>query len=294
MDSPDYELLDAGHGRKLERFGGFVFNRPCSQAIWKPGLPAAAWENADATLVREGDTRWVFRNPLPASWTTTVDGLGFELSTTDFGHVGIFPEHARAWRWTSACIKKAIPVRGAAPSVLNLFAYSGGASLAAARAGAQVCHLDASKKMVEWARRNAALNRLETAPIRWIVDDATGFLQREIRRGRRYDGIILDPPSFGRGAKMELFKIDTDLEALLALCRQALSDNPLFLFLSCHTPGYTPTVLSHLVSQTASGLPGTVESGEMLLAGKPGVLPVPSGAWCGWRSAETGNAPLAE
>jgi 23S rRNA (cytosine1962-C5)-methyltransferase len=294
MDAHDYELLDAGHGRKLERFGGFVFDRPCSQAVWKPTLPPAAWEKADAMLVREEDPRWIFRKPLPASWTVTIDGLSFELSTTDFGHVGVFPEHLRAWRWTSACIARAKAARGTAPTVLNLFAYSGGATLAAARAGAAACHLDASKKMVEWARRNAALNRLDNAPVRWIVDDAIGFLQREARRGRRYDGIILDPPSFGRGTKMELFKIDTALENLLDLCRQVLSEQPLFLFLSCHTPGYTPTVLSHLVTQTMAGVDGTADSGEMLLAGKPGVMPVPSGAWCGWRSAETGRGPLAE
>lgn len=286
MSDRSYELLDAGHGRKLERFGGFVFNRPCSQAVWRPQLPASVWEQADALLNREEDARWSFRRPVPPTWTAEVDGLKFELSTTDFGHVGVFPEHRYAWKWLAERIAAARKTPAAvAPTVLNLFAYSGGATLAAARAGAQVCHLDASKKMVEWARRNASLNNLAEAPVRWIVDDAVKFLQREQRRGRQYDGIILDPPSFGRGSNMELFKIDTHLESLLELCRASLSPHPLFLFLSCHTPGYTPTVLSHLVSQAMAGIPGgRIDSGEMLLAGGPATLPVPSGAYAAWRA----------
>jgi 23S rRNA (cytosine1962-C5)-methyltransferase len=289
----EYRLLDAGNGRKLEQFGPALLDRPCAQAVWRPCLAPAAWARADASFTRDEGKRWQFHRPLPESWQVSVDGLLFEVQPTDFGHVGVFPEHVHAWRWMGDLQRRLGPGREPL-SVLNLFAYSGGATLAAARLGFRVCHLDAAHKMVTWARRNAELNGLSEAPVRWIVDDVQKFLKREQRRGAAYDGIILDPPSFGRGAKMELFKIDTDLEALLALCRQALSDNPLFLFLSCHTPGYTPTVLSHLVTQTAGGLPGTVDCGEMLLSGKPGILPVPSGAWCGWRSAETGSAPLAE
>jgi 23S rRNA (cytosine1962-C5)-methyltransferase len=234
-------------------------------------------------LHRENDARWECRHPLPESWKVMIDGLVFELSTTDFGHVGVFPEHSHAWSWMEKVIAPAV-VAGRQPSVLNLFAYSGGASLAAARAGASVCHLDASKKMAAWARRNASLNGLEEAPIRWITDDALGFMQREERRGRRYDGIILDPPSFGRGTRMELFKIDTHLETLLDQCRALMSETPLFFFLSCHTPGYTPTVLSHLVSQTMEGCKGFLAAQEMLLAGNEGIRAIPSGACCGWRA----------
>jgi 23S rRNA (cytosine1962-C5)-methyltransferase len=167
--------------------------------------------------------------------------------------------------------------------VLNLFAYSGGASLAAARAGAEVCHLDASRKMVTWARRNAELNGLVDAPIRWIVDDVRRFLKREQRRGRRYDGIILDPPSFGRGKRQEVFKIDDHLGELLDQCREVLSSSPRFVFLSCHTPGYTPLVLTHLLEQMQQGCPGDTESGEMILPGVGGVRPVPSGSYAVWR-----------
>ena len=169
-----------------------------------------------------------------------------------------------------------------APSILNLFAYSGGATLAAAKAGAQVCHLDASKGMVAWARENALLNGLEGASIRWMIDDVSKFLMREIRRGNRYDGIILDPPSFGRGSKGELFKIEEDILNLLSQCRRLLSDTPLFVLFSCHTPGFTPIAMQHLLCQMTHGLPGKVTEGEMLLTGSEKTLSVPSGTFARW------------
>lgn len=278
-----YELLDSGNGRKLERFGAFVLDRPCSQAVWQPNLPASRWQQADGKLLREGekDTQWQFRSKIPTTWNADVVGLKFELSTTDFGHVGIFPEHQFAWKWMQQCLTESGNPKE--KNVLNLFAYSGGATLAAAKTGASVCHLDASPKMVDWARRNATLNGMGEAPIRWIVDDAIKFLQREIRRGRRYDGIILDPPSYGRGSKKEVFKIDDHLRPLLELCCEILTDKPLFLFLSCHTPGYTPTVLTHIVSQILGRKDGIFEAGEMLLPGENGVFAIPNGAYCGWK-----------
>ena len=275
MEESHYELLDSGAGRKLERFGKVVLSRPCSQAVWHPQLPSSVWRQADATFDREDGNRWHNRSALPAQWMIEVDGILFQLSGTDFGHLGIFPEQRAQWRWIrSACAASRTPTR-----VLNLFAYSGGSTLAAALGGAEVCHLDASRGMVQWARENAARNGLAEHPIRWIVDDAHKFLCREERRGRHYDAIILDPPTFGRGQNNEMYKIEKDLPETLRLCRNLLSEHPLFVLLSAHTPGYTPIVLQHVLGQAVEGLGGELESGEMLLTGAPSVLPVPSGVY---------------
>lgn len=274
-----YELLDSGNGAKLERFGEIVLARPCAQAVWQPQRPAR-WKSADATFDREDGNRWHGRNRLPQEWVIDVDGTRFRLSGTDFGHLGIFPEQRAQWTW----IRETVAAAGRPVRVLNLFAYSGGSTLAAARGGAEVCHLDASKGMVQWARANAALNGLESHPIRWIVDDAHKFLNREIRRGRRYDGIILDPPTYGRGGNGETYKIERDLTETLRLCRALLSDAPRFLLLSAHTPGHTPVVLSNVLTQALRGLGGAVSAGEMLLTGAPDVFPLPSGAYARWQA----------
>ncbi len=279
------ELLDSGFGRKLERFGDIVLARPCSQAVWKPRLPRSDWDRADASFDREDGQQWHNRSALPEYWDVSVDGQRFRLAGTDFGHLGIFPEQRAQWRWIRERIAAAAPVRrnadSPAPSVslLNLFAYSGGSTVAAALAGASVCHLDASKGMVDWAHENARINGLADHPIRWIPEDAHKFLAREIRRGRRYDAIVLDPPTFGRGRDGEMYKIERDLPETLRLCRELLSDRPLFLLLSAHTPGLTPIALGNLLSQALDGLRPRVESGEMLLTGGPDVLPLPSGAF---------------
>ena len=274
-----YALLDAGNGRKLEQFGHFLLDRPCAQAVWKPCLPEAQWQAAHAFFTREQGARWRFRQKMPESWTCEIAGIDFLLQTTDFGHVGVFPEHELAWRKAQ---ELCVPSGAEKFSVLNLFAYSGGATLALAKAGCEVCHLDASKKMVDWARKNADLNSLGDAPIRWIIDDVQKFLKREIRRQRFYDGIILDPPSFGRGSNQELFQIDSHMLDLLDLCRQVLAAQARFLFLSCHTPGYTPMVLTNLLSQV---LPkGKIVAGELALpASRPDVMSVPSGTWALWK-----------
>ena len=237
----DYELLDSGDGRKLERFGAYTLARPCSQALWRPSLPAAEWARADASFDREDGNRWHNRAGIPKSWEIETAGIRFKLGGTDFGHLGIFPEQRAQWRWIRETVAAA-KASGRAPSLLNLFAYSGGSTLAAALGGAEVCHLDASKGMVEWARENAKLNGLAASPVRWIVDDAHKFMQREIRRGRRYDAIVLDPPSFGRGAGGEMYKIERDLKTTLALVKELLSDAPLFVLFSSHTPGLSPVV----------------------------------------------------
>jgi 23S rRNA (cytosine1962-C5)-methyltransferase len=267
-----YALIDSGNEQKLERFGDYTLVRPCSQAVWKPAKEKRLWEQADAVFSREPANKWKMVRKLPASWVVEWGGVKFKIAPTDFGHLGVFPEHALLWKWMAGKISKGT-------KVLNLFAYSGGATLAAALAGAEVCHLDASKTIVAWARENAALNELEKAPIRWIVDDVLKFLKREIRRGVRYEGIILDPPTFGRGNQGEVFKIERDLTPILEMCRELLSAHPKFLILSSHTPGYTPLVMHHLMTQAMAGLKGTIEAGEMVI---PGPLELPSGTYARW------------
>ena len=268
----DYELLDSGDGRKLERFGRYVLARPCSQAMWRPTLPQSEWRRADATFDREDGNNWHGRANLPKEWQIETAGIRFKLGGTDFGHLGIFPEQRAEWRW----IREKVESRF---RVLNLFAYSGGSTMAAALGGAEVCHLDASKGMVEWARENARLNGLAERPIRWIVDDAHKFMKREIRRGRRYDAIILDPPSFGRGAGGEMYKIERDLKETLALVKELLSEQPGFVLFSSHTPGLSVKVAENILGQLFPA--ARLESGEMLLepsASTP--FPCPSGIYC--------------
>ncbi len=275
----EYELLDSGDGRKLERFGDVILSRPCAQALWQPQHPER-WGQATASFDREQGLRWHGRSAVPPSWVVPINGIRMKLSTTDFGHLGVFPETRALWDWITETLTPHAGRSGGPPQVLNLFAYSGGAKLAAARAGCAVCHLDASRGMVDWARENAVLNGLNEAPIRWIVDDVNKFLDREIRRGRRYDAVMLDPPSFGRGKGGELYKIEQDLLATLQKCKAVLSDDPLFLLLTSHTPGFTPGVLSNLLLQLLG--PGRLESGEMLLTGESDVLAVPNGTWSRW------------
>lgn len=283
LTSPDdYALLDSGDGKKLERFGDYVLERPCSQAVWNPQLPASAWAGADAAFDRADGNQWHNRGALPKEWQIRAAGIAFKLSGTDFGHLGIFPEQRAQWQWIREMARAACAARGRAVHVLNLFAYSGGSTLAAALGGAEVCHLDASKGMVQWARDNAALNGLQAHPIRWIADDAHKFLCREVRRERRYDAVILDPPTFGRGQNNEMYKIEKDLPETLRLCRDLLTPDPLFVLLSAHTPGYSPVVLENVLGQAAAGLGGGLASGEMLLTGAPEALPTPCGAYARW------------
>ena len=278
MKSDDYELLDSGDGRKLERFGRVVLARPCSQALWRPSLPRSEWDRADASFYREDGNRWHGRSNLPREWEIETAGVRFRLGGTDFGHLGIFPEQRAQWKWIRESVSSAAERRGgsARPQVLNLFAYSGGSTMASALGGAEVCHLDASRGMVEWARGNAALNGLSAHPIRWIVDDAHKFMRREVRRGRRYDAVILDPPTFGRGAGGEMYKIEEGLKETLGLVRELLTDDPLFVLFSSHTPGLSCVVAENVLSQHFPR--ARLESGEMLLEGRS--LPCPSGIFC--------------
>ena len=277
----DYELLDSGDGRKLERFGKYVLARPCSQAMWRPTRSPAEWAKADASFDREDGNNWHGRANLPKEWQIETAGIRFKLGGTDFGHLGIFPEQRAQWRWIRQRVGASTAVDGnRRPSVLNLFAYSGGSTMAAALGGAEVCHLDASKGMVEWARENARLNGLAEHPIRWIVDDAHKFMKREIRRGRKYDAIILDPPTFGRGAGGEMYKIERDLKETLSLVRDLLSEKPLFVLFSSHTPGLSQIVAENILSQLFPS--ARLESGEMLLepAADHSAFSCPSGIYC--------------
>ncbi|MES2506776.1 MAG: class I SAM-dependent methyltransferase, partial [Verrucomicrobiota bacterium] len=240
------------------------------------------WQKATATFFRDGGNQWRGRDRLPGTWDIGVDGTRFQLSSTDFGHLGIFPEQRDQWKRIREVCGDYRKKNNRAPRVLNLFAYSGGSTLAAAHGGAEVCHVDASKGMVDWARKNATLNGLDEKPIRWIVDDVTKFLDREHRRERTYDLIILDPPSYGRGAKGEIFKIENDLPPLLSLIGKLMSDQPLGVLLSCHTPELTPISLHHLLVQQFGASGGGLEQGEMQLRGAANVLPVPSGSFCWW------------
>lgn len=272
----EYELLDSGDGRKLERFGDVVLSRPCDQAFWEKQSPEA-WTTAAASFDRERG--WQSRGgaELPASWIVTINDITMMLKPTPAGHVGVFPETRMLWDWISDTLSASDE---AGSSALNLFAHSGGATLAAARTGCTVCHVDSSKSMVTRARENASLNQLDAAPIRWIVEDVGKFLGREIRRGRSYDAIMLDPPSFGHGTKGEQYRIDRDLASTLEQCRALLTDNPRFVLLTSHTLGVTTVLLESLMSEVLRR--GVITSGEMQLTGAGDVRPVDSGVWARW------------
>ena len=261
----DYALLDSGNGQKLERYGKYGITRPEAQALWTPRLPKAVWEGADAHFVGigedESDGRWRYRKPLAETWRMEWDGIPFLGRFTSFRHVGVFPEQATHWQW----IKRLVGSAGRPVKVLNLFGYTGIASLVAARAGAEVTHIDASKKAIGWARENQALGGLEALKIRWICEDAMKFVEREGRRGNRYDGIILDPPKFGRGPKGEVWDIFTDLRAMMAACRGLLADNALFLILTAYSIRASFYSMDEVTAEALAGIGGLLESGELVL-----------------------------
>lgn len=263
----EYALIDSGNQKKLEKFGEVTLVRPCGQALWQPTLKS--WPDG-VNFSRRENAGW--EREIPKSWVCEHEGLKFLLSGTDFGHVGLFPEHSFLWKEAASKVQP-----GA--KILNLFAYSGAATLALAKAGAHVCHVDASQGMVKWARENAQLNGLDSHPIRWIVDDVNKFLKREIRRNSRYSGILLDPPSFGRGAKGEVFKIERDIHELLMLCNELLEKDPLFVICSNHTNTMTPLVMKHLMEEVFGD---RVESGELVLKAEKG-RDIPTGTYAKWQ-----------
>ncbi len=275
----DYELLDCSGGEKLERWGQYVLRRPDPQAIWQTPKDRD-WDRADAVYRRSesGGGKWI-KSEVPASWQIREGNLTFQVKLMNFKHTGIFPEQAANWAFIDDVIRHA----GRSVRVLNLFAYTGAASLAAAAAGASVCHVDAAKGMVAWAKENAAASGLSDKPIRWIVDDCRKFVEKEIRRGKTYDAIIMDPPSYGRGPTGEVWKLEDSLWDFLQLCCGVLSERPLFVLISSYTTGLSPSVLTYLSETVFSARwGGKSESQELGLPVTKSGLTLPCGAACRW------------
>ncbi len=277
----DYELLDASDGERLERWGKYILRRPDPQIIWKNAAKHRAWKNADAIYKRssKGGGGWT-KNALPETWNINYRDLTFVLKPMGFKHTGLFPEQAANWDWFSDLISKA----GREIKVLNLFAYTGGATIAAAKAGAKVVHVDAAKGMVAQAKENAALSGLADAPIRYIVDDCKKFVEREIRRGNHYDAIIMDPPSYGRGPSGEVWKIEDSVDELISLSAQLLSKEPLFFLVNSYTTGLSPMAMQYILGlKVASVYGGKIESGELGLRATQSGLCIPCGASARWQ-----------
>lgn len=280
-DWKDYELIDAGNGEKLERWGIYILRRPDPQAIWPCTGRKEMWNKADAHYHRSssGGGKWEYIKKLPERWSISYGDLSFYIEPTGFKHTGLFPEQAVNWKWMIDKIKSASgPVR-----VLNLFAYTGGATLAAAYAGAEVCHVDAAKGMVARAKENLELSGLKHRPVRFITDDVVKFVQREQRRGRTYEGIIMDPPSYGRGPKGELWKIEEELYGLVDMCTAILSPKPVFFLINSYTTGLAPTVLKNILTiSVAKKFGGHVSSDEIGLPVSSSKLVLPCGASGRW------------
>ena len=278
----DYEVIDCSAGEKVERWGDYILVRPDPQVIWNTPKQNKAWNKKNGHYHRssKGGGQWEFFD-LPKSWTINYKDLTFNLQPFSFKHTGLFPEQATNWDWFSNKIKSA----GRPIKVLNLFAYTGGATLAAAKAGASVTHVDASKGMVTWAKENAASSGLQDAPIRWIVDDCVKFVQREIRRGNKYDAIIMDPPSYGRGPKGEIWKIEESIHDFVKLCTEILSDEPLFYLINSYTTGLQPAVLAYMLNiEVTKKFGGTVTAEEIGLPVSGNGLVLPCGASGRWES----------
>ncbi len=277
----DHELLDSGGGAKLERFGRYTFVRPEPQALWRRALPDERWRWADGTFEpkAEGDNgRWRFPRPLEPRWAMRYGGLRFWVRPTPFRHLGVFPEHATQWDWAAGRIRAA----GRPAHLLNQFGYTGLFSLAAAAAGARVTHVDASKKTMTWARENQSLSGMEKLPIRWIVDDALKFVQREARRGGRYEGLAIDPPKYGRGPGGEVWRVQESLPALLDACRAVLAPGPLFVVLSAYAIKASALSLHSAVAETMRGHGGGVESGELVLVERSAGRLLPCSIFARW------------
>lgn len=271
-----YRLLDSGNCRKLEQTGPYRIIRPALNAFWKPALPQAEWNAADAEFRREssGGGVWNWKRRHAEEWLTSWGGLTLLSRPTNFGHLGFFAEQAPNWDWMRSCVSR-IPGRA---RTLNMFAYSGGATLAMAEAGAEACHLDASKGIIEWAKKNQSLNPKTKDRVRWICDDALKFAAREARRGSHYHGIALDPPSFGRGAQGQVWKIEDGLEKLLLDCRSILNlKEPHFIILSCHSQGFSPVSLGRCLAAVFPESANRIECGEMLIPEADGSRHLPAG-----------------
>ena len=295
----DYELLDCGDGMKHERWGDVRLVRPDPQVIW-PRRGAGQRDSRDTRDVKalfdpwdgfyhrseSGGGKWEFRRPVPDHWNIGYEPLGltFKIHPTSFKHTGLFPEQAVNWEWLTPKIVHARSQWDRAPSVLNLFGYTGAATVAAAKAGAAVCHVDAAEGMVKWCRENAALSGLAKAPIRYIADDCLKFVRREYKRGRRYDAIIMDPPTYGRGSTGEMWKLEDHLWELMVECRALLTESPLFFLLNAYTARLSPTVVANLLSESMTGCGGTITAGEVGLSIKRDGKILPCGIYGRWEA----------
>ncbi len=262
--SVDYELIESGEGEKLEQYGKYILRRPDPQAIWNKNLSEDEWKNADATF--DADRKiWKKRNEsMQNEWQISFGGLKFNIKPTAFKHTGVFPEQEMNWEFIKSKVEGEKLKEPQKPiKILNLFGYTGGATLAALSAGAEVTHIDGSKSAVAWAKENAEISELSKKPVRWLIDDARKFVAREIKRGGKYDAIIMDPPSFGRGAKSEIWKIEDDLPKLLESCSQILSDKPLFFIINGYASGYSAIAYYNLIKPIFDKYGGKLEFGEL-------------------------------
>jgi len=278
----DYKLLDATDGYRLESWGGVILVRPDPQVVWKFDKRSSMWDKAHAVYHRstKGGGEWEYRKKFPAEWNIRYDNMTFKVTPTGFKHTGIFPEQATNWDEYAKMIAK----EGRELNILNLFGYTGGATLACAAAGAKVCHVDASKGVVAWGKENAQLSGLGDKPIRWIVDDCIKFVQREIRRGNKYDGIIMDPPSYGRGPNGEVWKLEDNIFQLLQLCSQILSDDPLFVAVNSYTTGVSPSVMEYMLDVLMRDrYKGKVSAQEIGLKVESTGMALPCGSTAFWK-----------
>ena len=290
LASAGYELLDSGEGEKLERYGKFILSRPDPQALWEKRLPISEWQKADAVFAHSGDKGgWKKKSNLPEKWKIEFGGLSFFVKPTAFKHTGLFPEQEPNWRWIIDKIKSANLNRTI--SVLNLFGYTGGATLAALSAGASVAHIDGSKSAIAWAKENSVLSGLAEKPVRWILDDAREFIKREIRRGGLYDGIVMDPPAFGHGPKKELWKIEDDFLGFMKLCQEVLSDTPIFFLNNGYSAGYSAIAYENNLSPLVKKFGGEIEKGELAIEESGTGRLLPAGIFARWsRTVESSSS----
>ena len=284
----DYEILDMANGEKLERWKDIILVRPDPQIIWNEKQFPNKWKNANARYDRSntGGGHWDYKNKLPESWQVRYKNLTFNIKPMGFKHTGLFPEQAVNWDWMIDKISKNIKNQKREVKVLNLFAYTGGATVACLSAGASVCHVDSSKGMVTWAKENVESSGLKERPVRYIVDDVIKFVNREIRRGNKYDAIIMDPPSYGRGANGEVWKFEENIGELINLCMKVLSDKPLFFLINSYTTGISSMVLENLlkINMRSNKLRGNFENGEIGIPMTNSDLILPCGIYARWES----------
>jgi 23S rRNA (cytosine1962-C5)-methyltransferase len=274
----DYDLLDSGDGRRLERYGKYILDRPDPQIIWKKSIPIGEWQKADAFFERtnEDKGKWIVKSKIPGKWMLEHNGIKFWVKLSPFKHTGVFPEQARQWDYIIETLK------GKGANVLNLFAYTGIASLFAAKAGAHVTHLDSSKPAITWANENRTLSEMEDFPIRWIIDDAITFTGREIKRGIKYDAIIMDPPIYGHGPSGEVWDFNKDFPKLLENCKAILSEKPLFVLANAYAISSSSITLANSLNDYFGNLGGSIENGELTLKEKSAGRLLSTGIWAKW------------